>query len=77
MVARLDNIGCAASLTVSVQTLQIAFLDATAISKLVQIRLWEVGGMSWGPQNTFPSRIRQEIEDMTKEFVVDWTLDQQ
>ena len=39
LVARLDNIGCAASLTVSVRTFQIADLDATALSKLVQIRL--------------------------------------
>ena len=78
LVATTVTRGCAASVHVEVIAQpQSVTLDSTGLHKIPDIRLWGNSALSIGPADGFDRRIREMIEDMAKDFVVDWTLDQQ
>ena len=52
-------------------------LAATNLMNRYQISLWAKAAMASGPSGGFSGHVREDIERNTKEFIVDWTLDQQ
>ena len=68
---------CAASFRFSVITDQIAELDATNLEKVVRVELWANHGIVVAVVGVLGFRLRDTVERMVKDFVVDWTLDQQ
>ena len=69
--------GCAASFSLSVATDQISDLAVTNLNKLVRVELWSNDGIVFAPVGALGFTLRDSIERMVKDFVVDWTLDQQ
>ena len=66
-----------AEVEVQVYIDQFVVLDETNRSKRVEVRVWgEIGLLVWN-RDGFRSQMREAIENATKMFVVDWTLDQQ
>lgn len=72
-----NGVGCVVGYSVSLDIAQEVTVDATGLRKTFTLTLWEEDGLLWGPAEGFARRVRQKIEDLTKQFVVDWTLDQQ
>ena len=72
-----NGAGCVVGYSVSLDIAQAVIVDETRLRKTVTLTLWEEEGLLWGPAEGFARRVRQKIEDLTKEFVIDWTLDQQ
>ncbi len=56
---------------------QIAELDATNLEKVVRVELWANHGIVVAKVGVLGFRLRDTVERMVKDFVVDWTLDQQ
>ena len=68
---------CIAAYRLQLVTHQNVELNGTQLERFIKIQLWERNRMIWGPKDEFATQIRDAIEELTKEFVVEWTLDQQ
>ena len=68
---------CIAAYRLQLVTHQNVELNGTKLERFIKIQLWERNRVIWGPRDEFATQVRDAIENLTKEFVVDWTLDQQ
>ncbi len=68
---------CIAAYRLQLVTHQKVKLNGTKLSRYIKIQLWERNRMIWGPRDEFGTQVRDAIENLTKEFVVDWRQDQQ
>ncbi len=68
---------CEAKYQVQLYTKQQTLINATNIYRRVELNLWDRGGVISGPKGTFEKLLRDTIEDLAKELVVDWSLDQE
>ena len=69
--------GCASAYDVVAYMYGFFELPPTQTKKAQKIQLWEDGGLIVGPMGDFGRRMSAKIDALAKEFVVDWTLDQQ
>lgn len=72
-----EDIGCSAAFKIEVYLHQDVMVLESNLRKYVTVELWERSALTVGPTNTFAEQLSTAIESLAKQFVVDWTLDQQ
>lgn len=69
--------GCTAAYEIEVYANQNVVVTESNLRKFVEVELWEQDGLMVGPRGDFGRRMTDVIDRLAKQFVVDWTLDQQ